>query len=671
MRKNALMLAETRPALVGHLLLQLKDTNPDLFDEVLIYHIGGCSEKDVQIFNSLFPCTLVNYNSPLPEEIFSYPSFARFSKLVTARYEMFRLLEQYDTVVWLDTDLLLQGSIAELIGYAEISGFAILREDPVNKSSLQPDTMRTNFYRDLPGYDMSAYSYCTGIIALSRKLRPQADYTAWCYQKTAAWAENLNLPDQGVINALIQEFKLDAVPINASSYGAFPYYGRDCSQSSCLHSWGANKFWNDWYLYLKYPKWKAYYDHWRELGGSELAGAGFAPAVSVLMPLYKPDIGWLKESLDSLTAQKRNEWERFSDFEILLVCEPFDRKAIEQTVAAYDDPRIRLEFNSQRLGIAASLNQGLRLAKGKYIARLDADDRASELRLFKQKEYLDKTPFIHMCVSDFLYFGEMNESRYIFDGAMSKAWSLLTCPFDHPTIMFRRDFFVGNDLFYDEERRYAEDWELWLRAFKKGMAVGAIHEKLTDHRWHSGSAGQVAQTGEMMDKLAQANFAAMGVVVEDDFAWALRPWNGRLNGEEYTRLQTIFDQALEANRSAQFYDEQSLRRVFGIRLTEARTGVLPEVAAKETASPPGGGAKSGGGSRLMRRLFKWLLAPLWNPIRWRFYAPLKRIEAGVAELQGQRLQTELLAQEIGQIKRDLERQRELLLQIAEALRERQ
>lgn len=67
---------------------------------------------------------------------------------------------------------------------------------------------------------------------------------------------------------------------------------------------------------------------------------------------------------------------------------------------------------------------------------------------------------------------------------------------------------MNNDLFYDEQRGYVEDWELWRRAFEKGMTVGCIHKVLFYHRWlNTGSAGQTSKTVDMMRELVQKNFA--------------------------------------------------------------------------------------------------------------------------------------------------------------------
>ncbi|EHL15449.1 hypothetical protein HMPREF9629_01838 [Peptoanaerobacter stomatis] len=574
--KNAVMVADTRPLLVAHILLQLQEDNKGLFDEAIIYHTNF-SENDKKLMNSIMPCRFIDYISPIPKETFNLPRFKRFSPIMFVRYEIFNLIREYETIMWIDTDVLIQGDLSKLLEEVKKTGYAMLSEDPHNNSAGNVDYMRTNFFKSVPNYDMDRYLLCTGTIIVNRKLTIKSDYTNWCYKKTIEWAKNLNLPDQGVINALVQEFNIKTTPIGHNGvYGCFPSYGRDCSKAIYIHAWGENKFWNDWYLYNKFPKWKEVYDKWIDMGGSRLLDK-FVPEVSIVIPTYKPDFGYFKQCLDSLIGQKKNDYERFSNFEIIIISEPLDQENITKFVESYDDNRIQLYFNESRLGIAASLNRGMRLSQGEFIARIDDDDIASPKRIFSQLSYLKENKDITLCTTEYNYFGDMNEGRKVFEGEMSKAWSIFTCPFDHPTIMFRKDFFINNNLFYDENRRFVEDWELWLRAFDKGMKVGCIHEVLMYHRWHNGSAGQSNKTVDMMDELVEQNFLKLDIKIPKDIIQIIRPWNGKVSEENYFKLENIFDTAIRNNYDFKIYDDKSLLHVFSIRLFEAKTGTLPEV----------------------------------------------------------------------------------------------
>ncbi len=625
-KKNAIMLADTRPALVGTVLLQLKNTNDGLFDEAIIYYTDSISEKDKELMRSIMPCRFVEYQPPLPEYLFEKPRFKRFSVLMFCRYEMFTYLDEFDTITWIDTDILIQGDLEPLILAAEVTGAAMIREDPLNKTAENADRMRTCFTTDLAGYKMDEYLYPSGTIVFSPKINGYENYTKWCYQKTVEWADVLSLPDQGVINAAIQQFNMKVTPVSGKEYCCYPYMGRDCSEAKIIHAWGSNKFWNDWFVYLSFPEWRNYYEKWLGLGGTSL-GFEISPQISVVIPSYKPSLKLMKQCLDSLRNQNRANWERFSNFEIIIVAEPFEKEALQELVDSYKDPRIRLHFNDERKGIAASLNVGMRFAKGKYIARVDDDDVCETSRLYLQAGYLDRNSEITLCTSDFEYFGDMNEWRLSFEGEMSKAWSIFTCPFDHPTIMFRKDFFVNNDLFYDEQRGYVEDWELWRRAFKKGMTVGCIHKVLFYHRWlNTGSAGQTSKTVDMMRELVQKNFAEIGVQILKEDLPLIGPWNGRLEKEaDLDKLARYFEQALEQNKICKQYDQNALQEVFRLRLEEAKTGILPGLSRKIVKHENANGTESMPINyeppcqpSALRQLAKKLLKPFYRPFRHRY-----------------------------------------------------
>lgn len=621
-KKNAVMLADTRPALVGTVLLQLQRTNPGLFDEAIIYYVDEIAASDREVMCSIMPCRFVKYLPPLRSWLFTKPRFSRFSALMFCRYEMFAYLAEFETITWLDTDILIQGDLRRLIELAKTSGAALIREDPLNKTAENPDRMRTCFTGDLPGYRLEEYLYCSGTIVFTDKITVYKDYTRWCYEKTVEWADILSLPDQGVINAAIQAFNIKVTAVSGKDYCCYPSLGRDCSGAAIVHAWGSNKFWNDWYLYLHYPVWGDYYEEWQGMGGSSL-GYEIAPLISVVIPAYKPDLQLFKQCLDSLMQQNRDNWERFSDFEIIIVAEPFEQAELQRFIDGYQDKRIRLEFNEERLGIAASLNRGLRLARGKYVARVDDDDICASPRLYLQGEYLAEHPEIALCTSDFEYFGDMNERRVSFEGEMSRAWSALTCPFDHPTIMFRRDFFVDNDLFYDEKRGYVEDWELWLRAFAKGLTVGCIHRVLYYHRWlNNGSAGQTSKTVDMMRELVHQNFLRLGVEIGPEDLPVVGPWNGRVvDGEQLERLAGYFAEALEHNERLHLYDQKSLAAVFELRLTEARTGVLPGLSESTQQTKAGDSYAAYVEQRrpnILKRMVKAVFKPFYRPFRHRY-----------------------------------------------------
>lgn len=575
--KKALLIADTRIPLIGTLLIQIKDTNPNLFDSVIIYTEEEVDETNKKILQGIMSCRFIVYDHNFDDRILEKPRFQRFSKLSFCRYEIFRYLDEFDLVCWTDTDVVIKGDLNDLIQQACKTGFALVREDPINKSSINTDTIKTCFYdvNKLKTYDLEQYLYCSALFIVTKKTKLTIDFEQWCYKKTEEWVDILHLPDQGVINLAIQHFNIDVTPLSGELYGCYPYLNRDCTNAIIVHSWGSNKFWNDYYTNLRFPQWHIAYNKWVSMGGDELKMSSI-PDISIIIPVFNPNFEEFRECLNSILDQNRNGWERYSNYEVIIISEP--NEVIESFIKSFNDPRLRLIVNTSRLGISASLNKGILLAKGKYIARADSDDICSKNRFYSQYLFLEQHSNINMCITDYEYFGDMNEGRYCLEGAYSKAWSIFTCPFNHPTVMFRKNFIIDNSLFYDESRKYVEDWELWERCFDKGMKVGVIHEILYFHRWiNSASAGQTSETARLMCEMTYNNFLRLGIDIRKEDLKYVSPYQGVVPNDVYGRLQKYFSDALESNRILKLYDTKALSYVFNLRLHEARYGSLPDV----------------------------------------------------------------------------------------------
>lgn len=612
-KRNAIMVADTRPALIGHLLLQIKDTNSHLFDEAIIYY-ETISNKDKEIISNIMPCKFIEYKYNFPEKVKELESFNKFSQLMFSRYEMFSLLDQYETITWIDTDVLVVDKLDNIIEKAKKFGMVANFENRKDKSYKYTDTVKTSFKSSFINqkYNLNLFNMSSGLISVSDILDERELYTKWCYDKTIEYADSLVLPDQGILNIFIQEFNISVKSAGEKgAYCVYPYYNRDMSKSIIIHAWGARKFWKSWYLYKKFPKWKEYYNKWVKLGGSDIFGI-IKPDVSVIIPTYNPKVEYFKYIMeDLLVNQVQYHGFQYDNFEVIIVIDGEISNEFNELLKKYNDPRIKLIINKDRAGISKSINLGIKSAKADYIARIDDDDRVHPDRLYKQYIYLKNNKDINLVTSNFQYFGDMNEERLSFEGDMSHAWSIFTCPFNHPTIMFQKKFFIDNNLFYDESRKFVEDWELWLRAFEKGLKVGNINEVLYYHRWYAGSAGQNKKTIEMMRELVKNNFAKLNINLTADDLKIISPWNGKVSKEQFSKLEEIFLRALKNNTSLNLYNHDSLKKAFEYRLFEAENGYIHGIVIRKGKIEPMKAEK-----KSIKRI---LLKPIYNPFRRVFY----------------------------------------------------
>ena len=109
--------------------------------------------------------------------------------------------------------------------------------------------------------------------------------------------------------------------------------------------------------------------------------------ISVVMSVYNTSETYLKEAIESILNQS------LPDFEFIIINDASNR-ATSAILNQYTDERIVRIENQQNLGITASLNEGLEIARGRYIARMDADDVSFPERLSKQYQYMEKHPHI-------------------------------------------------------------------------------------------------------------------------------------------------------------------------------------------------------------------------------------------------------------------------------------
>ncbi|MBE9158416.1 glycosyltransferase [Nodosilinea sp. LEGE 06152] len=182
--------------------------------------------------------------------------------------------------------------------------------------------------------------------------------------------------------------------------------------------------------------------------------------ISVLMPVYNGKV-YLEQSVESILSQT------FSSFEFIIIddCSTDSTYDILLAYAALDS-RIKLHKNESNFGIEKTLNIGLAIAQGKYVARQDADDISFENRLEKQFSFLEHTPAvgaIGAAVEIIDSQGQkVGESHPPTDHESLKMLFLINNFMHHSTLMARRDLLmhIGG---YNEQMRRAEDYDLWWR----------------------------------------------------------------------------------------------------------------------------------------------------------------------------------------------------------------
>jgi glycosyltransferase involved in cell wall biosynthesis len=198
--------------------------------------------------------------------------------------------------------------------------------------------------------------------------------------------------------------------------------------------------------------------------------------ISVIMPVYNCEL-YIKEAVDSILNQT------YINFEFLIL----DDASTDCTVSIiqeYNDPRIALIEKPINTGYTNSLNLGLQLAKGKYIARMDGDDISLPERFARQVAFLEANPAVILCGTWYSIIGSDRIVKVPESHDAIKVALLRGNCFAHPSVMMRKRSLEVFQIVYDVSKEPAEDYDLWVRLVMKGRLYN-LQEVLLDYRTHS------------------------------------------------------------------------------------------------------------------------------------------------------------------------------------------
>jgi len=203
------------------------------------------------------------------------------------------------------------------------------------------------------------------------------------------------------------------------------------------------------------------------------------PQVTVLMPVYNAE-KYLREAIESILNQT------FTDFEFLIINDGSTDSSKEISLS-YSDSRIRYVENEKNLGIIDTLNKGIDLAKGEYIARMDADDISLSERLQKQVAFMNKNQDIDICGSQIKIIGAEIYSNYAINNDDIRIMLLENNHLAHPTVIVRKHKI--KQVKYSNYKA-AEDYKLWIEMAKYSKLAN-IDKPLLHYRYHQNQISNI------------------------------------------------------------------------------------------------------------------------------------------------------------------------------------
>ncbi len=210
------------------------------------------------------------------------------------------------------------------------------------------------------------------------------------------------------------------------------------------------------------------------------------PIVSVVMSVYNGELH-LAAAIESILSQTYKDFEYIiindgSTDNSLAIIREFEKK----------DRRIVVRDRANK-GLIYSLNEGIQLAKGHYIARMDADDMSMPERLEKQLAYMEEHN-LDICGSAVRVFNTQREIRtwsYPVDDAAIKFMLKFKTAFAHPSVLMRTSLFKTGLRYAD--CKHAEDYRLWVDMALQNYKMGNMDAVLLRYRCHSGQVSRIHQ----------------------------------------------------------------------------------------------------------------------------------------------------------------------------------
>ena len=196
------------------------------------------------------------------------------------------------------------------------------------------------------------------------------------------------------------------------------------------------------------------------------------PLVSVVLPFYQEDLSVAKEAINSILNQT------YKRLEIILIFDDpvnYELKSAINDIALKDD-RVIYILNKTNIGLASSLNKGIKLAKGKYIVRMDGDDISILDRIDKQVDFMEKNSIVDISGMYAKVIDDKGENIGVYKKPISheiiKKFAKYATPILHPTWIVKKGVF--SKLGYYDDFSPAQDYGFLIKALEAKLILANI-----------------------------------------------------------------------------------------------------------------------------------------------------------------------------------------------------
>lgn len=273
--------------------------------------------------------------------------------------------------------------------------------------------------------------------------------------------------------------------------------------------------------------------------------------ISVIMSTYKEDERLLRESIESILNQT------YRDFEYIIILDYPDNDVHKSVIEEYalKDDRIHFYVNEKNMGLTDSLNRGLSLCHGEYIARMDADDISLPDRLERQMKYLEKNHYdLIGGITEMI--NENGSLLYSIKSVptdpkkINKALRYSQC-IAHPTWLGKKEVFEKNAGY--RHMPLCEDYDFTLRAVLNGFVVSNLNEAVLKYRMTSNSISRSNLFEQYLYMSYITNEYKNNRIASVDKAYAyVQQHLNETDSDKYLKANVIFNRMLQEMSDKQF-----------------------------------------------------------------------------------------------------------------------
>jgi len=291
------------------------------------------------------------------------------------------------------------------------------------------------------------------------------------------------------------------------------------------------------------------------------------PLVSVVLSVYNAEV-YLDEAIQSILNQT------YTNFEFIIINDGSTDNSLK-IIKKYrnTDDRIIL-ISRENKGLTESLNEGILKSKGKYIARMDADDISMPKRFEAQVEFLELNIDVGICGTWVEVFGQnlkTNIWKLSTHNSRLKTELVFSSCFAHPSVMIRKDVLINNKLSYDKKYPNAEDFQLWTELADLTNFAN-INKVLLKYRVLETSITRIAdKNNEEREKIIYKILnhylqkLELSNTTEEDILHYNLSVNSRMkiNDISFDELKRYFKKLELANNNKNIFNSNELKKVLG------------------------------------------------------------------------------------------------------------